>query len=364
MQKKYVRVTAGVGAVIGLSALFLFSATRPGAVAERALGDSPCEPVSVVVDFGPAYKGMLIDTHIHIPDDQLDWIFPFGTSLTLSDYACTFKLEETAKVFAFFPMYEWFDDQQLAVARIAKEKYGKLFVPFIMPPDNDGSPQGFPTVSAEVLSRMLDKSRGLFQGYGEIGLYERGDHGGPKGAPALPPDSVRMQEIYPIVHKHNLLVYMHLGEGQQASFERAAAANPDINFIFHGDQLVVYEDGIQNLQALDEILYRNPNVYYGVDELYGDTWLLRPEVSKEEFLAHFENYGELLEKDTVTWKAFIERHPDQLLWGTDRGAFGGWSMDPEVGMYLTRYARAFIHRLDPAVQENFAYKNAERLLAK
>jgi hypothetical protein len=299
---------------------------------------------------------------IHIPDDQMGWLFPVGDPVTLNDYARTFKHEGTPWVFAFFPIYSGFEDQQFAIARAAKEKYPGLFIPFIMPPDNDGSPKGFPTVSADVLAGMLDKVPELFAGYGEIGLYERGDNGGPAGAPALPPDSRRMQAIYPVVRQHDLLVYVHLGEGQQASFERTAAANPDINFIFHGDQLVRYEDGVQNLTALDEVLSRHPNVYYGVDELYGDTWLLRPEVSKEQFLAHFENYEELLDKDVATWRAFIERHPNQVLWGTDRGWFGGWALDPEVGVYLTRYARAFIHRLNPSVQENFAHKNAERLI--
>ena len=100
-----------------------------------------------------------------------------------------------------------------------------------------------------------------------------------------------------------------------------------------------------------------------MDELYGDVWLLRPETSKEEFLAHFRDYESLLTKDLETWKGFIERHPDQVLWGTDRGAGTPWSLDMEVGEALSRYARAFIGRLDPSVQEKYAYKNAERLLS-
>lgn len=361
---KYKRVLSIVGWMsLGLCVFvfYLYSASRTAPAVKRALGDSQCEPVSVGANFGPEYTGALIDTHIHIPDAQIDWLFPIGTALTLGDYACTFRLEGTQQVFAFFPVYKGFDEQQLAIVQAAEEKYSDLFVPFIMPPDNDGSIDGFPTVSAGVLSQMLDKTPGLFAGYGEIGLYARGDHGGEKGAPALPPDSARMQEIYPVVRKHNLLTYFHLGEGQQASFERAAAANRDINFIFHGDQLVIYGENGQNLEVIDGILYRNPNVYYGVDELYGDIWLLRPEVSKEEFLAHFEKHEELMKKDVAIWKPFIERHPDQVLFGTDRGWFGGWPMDPDVGIYLTRYARAFINHLDPAVQENFAYKNAKRL---
>ena len=164
------------------------------------------------------------------------------------------------------------------------------------------------------------------------------------------------------MREHNLLVYFHLGEGQQESFERTLSANPDINFIFHGDQLIAYEGVGQNLEAIDEILFRHPNAYYGIDELYGDTWLLQPGKTKQEFMDHFKNYEPLLREDVRTWKAFIERHPNQVLWGTDRGVGILWSMDPEVGLVLTRYARAFINLLDPSVQEPFAHKNAERLI--
>ncbi len=85
-------------------------------------------------------------------------------------------------------------------------------------------------------------------------------------------------------------------------------------------------------------------------------------MSKEEFFEHFEDYESLLEKDVKTWKTFIEKHPDQIIWGTDRGGIALWSIDEDVGITLTNYARAFIARLDPAVQEKFAYKNAEKLI--
>lgn len=349
---KYAKTAAGV-LFAGLSLGFLYALNAPlsESAVRRVLGDLECKTIFVDVDFGPEYRGALIDTHIHIPNDTRD----------LRNLICTLANEGTKKTFAFFPIFSLDEDDRFAVARVATETHPGLFVPFIMPPDRDDRPDGFPTVSGDVLKRMLEKTPGLFVGYGEIGLYERGDHGGPAGAPALPPDSPRMRAVYPIVREHDLLVYVHLGEGQQASFERAARENRDIDYLFHGDQLVVYRDGTQDLSALDEILYRNPNVYYGVDELYGDTWLLRPEISKEEFLAHFDDYEDLLKKDLATWKGFIERHPNQVLWGTDRGWFGSWPTDPDVGLYLTRYARAFINRLDPAVQERFAYKNAERL---
>ncbi|MBI4079617.1 amidohydrolase family protein [Candidatus Kaiserbacteria bacterium] len=337
----------------------------------RALAPSECPEAPAGPDFGTMYKGPLIDAHIHIPNPPegpvvLDYIPQsrptLGNNITIADFVCIFKQEGIIRAFAFFPVFPGFETIQLAIVKGTMERYGDIFVPFIMPPDRDDRPDGFPTVEAVVLEEMLAVHPGLFMGYGEIGLYERGDHGGPTGSPALPPDSARLREIYPIVRENDLLVYFHLGRGQQEAFERTAAANPDIKFIFHGDQLIVYDERGQNLKAVDEILSRHPNVYYGVDELYGDVWLLHPDKSREEFFEHFENYEALLEKDLATWKSFIERHPNQVLWGTDRGVVINWAMEPEVGQTLANYTRAFIARLPPAVQDKYAYKNAERLL--
>jgi hypothetical protein len=141
-------------------------------------------------------------------------------------------------------------------------------------------------------------------------------------------------------------------------------ANPDINFVFHGDQLITYKDGKQDLSKIDDLLSKYPNVLYGIDELYGDKWLLRKEITKEEFLKHFEDFESLLEQDLATWKGFIERHPDQVVWDTDRGGLVVWSLNLDVSLTLNNYSRAFIGRLDPNVQEKFAYKNAQRLIKK
>lgn len=60
------------------------------------------------------------------------------------------------------------------------------------------------------------------------------------------------------------------------------------------------------------------------------------------------------------WKPLIEKYPDRFTWGTDR--WFAWHFDPEVGGLIEELSRSFIGKLDPAVQENFAYKNAERML--
>lgn len=317
------------------------------------------------------YTGKLIDTHIHmpsIPDDanfkaDVDEIRPaLGINVKIDDYICMMNYENTDKVFAFFPVWDPIRLESLEIVKITMEKYPEKFVPFIMPPDHDDRIDGYPTVDAVELERMLSVYPDLFKGYGEIGLYERGDNGGPKGAKELPPDSERLNEIYPVIRENNLVVYFHLGEGQKESFEKVLRENRDISFIFHGDQLVNFENGEWDLSAIEEILENNPNAYYGVDEIYGQEFILKPETSKEEFIAHFSNYKPLIDRDIKVWKEFIEKHQNQVLWGTDRGWSADWSLDTDVAQTLNDYSRYFIAQLSPEVQEKYAYKNAERLL--
>ncbi len=342
---------------------------------DNALAETDCDAVSPRAFDDRPYTGPLIDTHWHIaniPDStpregmteetqEYDEENPLlGVNTKITDMVCTLQEEGTQKVFAFFPVYEEIPTPMVELVRRTMESYPDTFVPFLMPPSHDDSPGGFPTVDAETLQNMLNIEPGLFKGYGEIGLYAREG-----GSRELPPDSKRLMDIYPIVREHGLIVYVHLGEGHKDNFERALEQNPDISFIWHGDQLIPYRsDGTQDLSEVEDILSNHPNAYYGVDELYGDEWMLRPEVSREEFLHHFDEYEELLKEDVATWKGFIERHPDQVLWGTDRGWSSNWSVDEDVGVTLSGYARAFIARLDPAVQEKFAYKNAERLITR
>lgn len=359
--------------VLGGAILVVTSRKTPGAgggwehKVRAALKTTPCVPAPEKRYGTLRYDGPLIDTHYHIPHlDNPPPLVPdggrpyMGDNITISDIVCTIQQEQTRKVFAFFPVFPGGHTREfLDVASGAVTQHPNVFVPFIMPPERDNNPEGYPTVRADALREMLNATTGFFQGYGEIGLYAR-----PGGAEELPPDAPRLREIYPVIREHTLAVYFHLGEGQQGAFERMVAQHWDINFIFHGDQLVIYGERGQDLRHIDEILRRNPNVFYTVDELYGDEWLIKPDVTKEQFLAHLENYNELLEEDLGTWKGIIERYPNQFLWGTDRSDQVRWSHDPDVGQALTGYARAFIARLDPAVQERFAYKNAERVITK
>ncbi len=333
---------------------------------ETALAPSLCPETSEVEFDSSDYTGPLIDTHFHMTqlwdappreeggDGYENGVMPIlGKNITIGEIACRLEQEGTASVFAFFPVVADRSRQLRALLEVVRhtiEQYPTLFIPFIMPPVIG---EVSPAVDAKTLSKFLAIHPGLFSGYGEIVLY---GFPGRRKAEDFPPDASIFLDIYSVVREHELLVYLHPGEGHQASFERVLRDHPELTFIVHGEEI---ESVIGNLMK------RYPNVYYTVNELHGRQYLLRPGETKDAFVARLKNYEPLLEKDLDTWRELIEAHPDRFMWGTDRGGSAGvWTYDADIGQTLVDYARAFIGRLDPDVQEKFAYKNAERLLSK
>lgn len=306
------------------------------------------------------YKGEMIDAHTHLqslPDGkpgQSDENYAgenIGIKKRVDEWNCMLETEGTKQAWVFFPVWEPITEESIMLVKMTIEKYPGKFIPFIMPPSKDD-----PTVDAKELERMLNIEPGLFKGYGEIGLY------GNPNSPPHSPDSKIMNEIYDVARKYDLVVYLHLGVGHKEAMMRVAKANPDITFVFHGDQLIDCDGCDGTHKEVAQILENNPNVYYGVDELYGGEWLLQQGRDKGDFLEHFSDYGPLLESDLAKFKEFIEAYPDQVIWDTDRGVSASWDKDPDVALILNDYSRAFIGKLDPSVQEKFAYKNAEKIL--
>lgn len=289
------------------------------------------------------YTGPLIDTHLHIPspEDSDNGNPVMWQDMTMKDIACTLQTEGTQAAWSFFPVHVGSPpyDQFYKAAERAEAKYPDLFVRFINPP---GKQDDVPTVTVNRLRTFLTDTGDLFQGYGEIGLS---NYDGP--------NADLFQKIYSVVRKRKLLVYYHPGVDQIDSFAEVLADNPDINFIVHGEQIE---------QEIGTLMDQYPNIYFTVNDLYGDQYLLHQNETSAGFLEKTEDYETLLQQDLATWQAVIEAHPDQFLWGTDRGGVAAWTLNKKVGRRLADYGRAFIARLDPAVQENFAYKNAQRLM--
>lgn len=289
------------------------------------------------------YTGALIDTHLHIPspEDSDNGNPVLWKDITMKDIACTLRAEGTQSAWSFFPVHVGSPpyDQFYKAAEQAEVNYPDLFVRFINPP---GKQSGVPTVTVNRLRTFLTDTGDLFQGYGEIGLY---NYAGP--------DAEIFEKIYPVLRKRKLLVYYHPGVDQLASFAEVLMANPDINFIVHGEQIE---------QDIGTLMDQYPNIYFTVNDLYGDQYLLHQNETSAGFLEKTADYETLLQQDLSTWQAVIEAHPNQFLWGTDRGGVAAWTLNKKVGRRLADYGRAFIVRLDPDVQELFAYKNAQRLI--
>ncbi|MDP3765237.1 MAG: amidohydrolase family protein, partial [Nanoarchaeota archaeon] len=253
---------------------------------------------------------------------------------------CNFDKEKVRGTIGFSIGIEPLLEETLKAAESVKmDSSGKISL-FLMP-------QVFSTESLESIETT---NKGLFAGYGEIAFYfvaQKGQN----------PDDQKYLDIYEVAGKNNLVVMMHPDARQENSVGNAARKNPNVKFLIHGPEM---EDPIINM------MNNHPNVYYSIDAILirippSPGGLLYTSNNKEEFILTFtENFDVLLNRAVKDWKEKIEQHPDRFMWGTDRAH--KWTYDEEVSVLLEEFGRAFIARLEPAVQKKFAYENAERLI--
>lgn len=322
---------------------------------ERMLATEDC-PVIEKPEYsydGTLYEGKLIDSHLHMPVPMQEEPEPnswgpneppnLGKDIWMSEIVCTLEGEGTDSGFTFFSVFTGIDEQlTLDVVNRTMELYPDLFIPFINPP---GSDQVFTSVDANTLERLLNVYPGLFVGYGEISIHMNDE-------PAVSPTDQRLKDIYDVIEKEGIPPYFHPANGHASDLSDALSAYPNIDFIVHGE-------GVEN--EIGDLMAEHDNIFFTVNDLYGDLYLLHDEYTAEDFLNELKDFEPLLEIDMENWKGLIEAHPDQFMWGTDRGGAVAWSFDPQVGLMISDYGRAFISKLDPDVQERFAYGNAQSL---
>ncbi len=330
-------------------------------VAEETMEEDTSEKPKCTRDFSPQfnagqyYSGPLIDAHFHMPnlidvskigthgegrsfDPITDPVL--GKDVELDKILCNFDKEKVRGAIGFAIGAEQALDETLKIAKSIKEESSGKISLFLMPA----------MFSTESLENIEKSNKGLFKGYGEMAFYD------PSYA-NTPPDSLKVMEIYEVGRKNNLIIMMHPAGRQESQVENALRKNPNVRFLLHGPEI---EGSIVNL------MNKYPNVYYSVDAVLArippmPAALMYTVSGKEEFLSKFpQNFDLMLNEAEKSWKAKIEQHPDRFMWGTDRGH--KWTYDEEVSILLEEFGRAFIARLDPDVQEKFAYKNAERLL--
>lgn len=317
----------------------------------------PCDPAPLqrVNTDAPYYNGLMFDGHFHMP--QLRKITGEHASapvldqdVSKRDVACLFHADRVTGAFAFYGIPSDLKDMGVNAARDIEQKYPGTLKHFLELVTFPGA-----SVVPSNIDGVFNANPGLFKGYGELSLYLSHYSG-------ISPNDPVMRELYAIAEKHHLPVMIHPLEGQQLAVEQALNDFPNVKFLFHSIEHLPWANTF-----FDVDLDKYPNAYYSVDiDLFGQDATGRPFMDsardKQDFITQFtQRWQNTLDQKVTFWKSKIERHPNQFLWGTDRGV-SVWNYDPEVGSLLEEYSRAFIGRLDPAVQEKYAYKNAESLL--
>ena len=304
----------------------------------------------------PYYSGPLIDSHVHLPTtakmvssiaqkNGLELPVLEG-DISADKLICLFDSEGIIKTFGFHITAKFAEGAGVSAAKAIEEAYPGKIVHFIMPP---------PVLSLNVdpagIGEILNKNKGLFRGFGEVGFYMEGYEG-------IKPNDPMFQQIYKLADEHKLIVMLHPEDNLKDGIEEILQEFPNVIFFFHGGR---------DQEWIIELMDKYQNFYYSVDgDLvnlygYGGGQQFRTTDSKEKYLIYMrEKFNANLDEVVRRWKVRIEAHPDRFTWGSDR--WFAWHFDPEVGGILEEFGRSFIGRLDPSVQENFAYKNAEKML--
>src|SRR3989344_3082735 len=307
---------------------------------------------------GPHYTGPLFDAHLHMPIlIDISQIDPskaeeHGTDIArhadidrdaeLDKLLCNFEREKVRGAIGFAMGEAELLTETLSGAKSMKARVGSMIDLFLTPA----------SFNADTLDTILTNNNDLFSGFGEIAFYHPSYAG-------IPPNAQSVMQLYKVAEKHNVIVMMHPSGRQEGAVESAAAQNPNTAFLVHGPEM---ENPIHG------IIQKYSNVYYSIDAMLirlpdSPGALMYMVSSKDEFKTKFaQNYTAILNNSVNQWKARIEQRPDRYMWGTDRS--DPWTYDEDMSALIEEFARDFIAELDPVVQENFAYKNAEGLLGR
>ena len=285
----------------------------------------------------PYYTGSLFDAHFHVPN---------LSEFSLNNLLCTSDKEKVKGTILFYWNSQLSLEKRLAEAQSIKNASSGKIRLFLAPVQ----------YSLKELEDIEAAHKGLFTGYGEMAFYNRGDPS--QSYYPKRPDEQQFLDIYALAEKNNFVVMIHPDRGQEQAVENILQKYPNVKFYFHGDEIE---------SAIIGLMDKYQNVYYSIDVIlsrvpsaYGDA--LHMSTTEAGYISTVsQNFDAMLQADVNAWKAKIEKHPDRFTWGTDRGGFV-WHYGEEVSRLFEELSRSFIGRLDPAVQEKYAYKNAESLL--
>jgi Tat protein secretion system quality control protein TatD with DNase activity len=294
----------------------------PGLLAILALALAWRAPLLAGAQAAP-YRGPLVDTHLHL---EAESGVDINTVIALYD--------------AVGVRGGWAMGVPWQRATDAWERYPTRIVPFLAegytatlhPDATYRNPAG--------LEELL--AGGYVRGLGEVILRHSAFRlAGGYSAPAthVPADHPALLTAYAIAGRYGAPVVVHQEAAYADELERAVQAAPGTAFVWahagHGPAAVVRR-----------LLARNPNLYADLSArtpwLGPGTVLMPP--------------GGPLQAE---WAALLHEYPDRFLIGLD--LFAPFHFRLAYVRDTVEYYRALLGRLDPAVAEQIAYRNAERL---
>ncbi len=213
--------------------------------------------------------------------------------------------------------------------------------------------------------------QGPFQGVGEIRLYlsplQPISYAGPQ-----------MQAVFRSVNEMGGIVMIHPRDRTRDSVWRPEDSTevakvlqeyPNITFLFHGHPTTLERHILPLMSEYSNVYFtfdvahmvhtnparisaRDPNRPDYRSPEYADWWV-----------THVNDIGvDNIVKDSVhRTRIWFLRHPDRIVWGTDRVRYQ-WEAEPSD--LAIRLSRKFIAQLPEEVQEEYAYKNALRVFGR
>lgn len=360
-----IAVLALVGGVLLFTVGKLFATSYFLTIVDGLTKDKECDTAAPSREFSykPYYTGQLIDAHVHMPissgivaavakklgSNEFNMSL-FDTALTRNSFICLFKGEGISQNVGLFLTTKFSFGQELHTIKKFQKKYPGKVSPFLMP-----APLGFLRVPPSEIRKALDKNPGLIRGIGELKIFD-----------GTSLDNPHYSELYKIAEDYNLIIMMHPHFADKEIVKNILKQYPKVAFLFHGgDRPNVDPARNGSEEFIAEIMEEFDNAYYSVStaKIHGS----KPEhkfrlPEKEEIRDYIrENLDSDMAILVQKWKPLIEKYPARFMWETDRQR-PQWIFDEDFGHLVEEAARIFIGKLDPSVRENFAYKNAQKLL--
>ena len=317
--------------------------------------------------YEPYYTGPLVDAHIHMPvssrivqmvakklgNAEFN-LSVFDQTLTKDRFACLFTEGGVRQLYGLFLTTRYSLGAEIQTIRQFQKNYPGLVVASFMP-----VPVPSLRVATKDFRETLDKNPGLFRGIGELKLFDNSSI-----------DNPYFTELYQLADAYGLIIMIHPHYQDKETMKKILKQYPRVTFLLHGgdDPRGPSGDRSDETEFIADIIKNYPNAYYSLGPIQGLHGSKREHTErlpeKTEILPHLHSVFESeLKKAVSDWKALIERYPERFMWETDRHR-PQWVFDEDVGRLLEEFARSFIGKLAPEVQEGFAYKNAERLFAQ